>query len=100
MCFRYESILKKQVQHLLDHYWTAATMVALRPHIESVVRGDIPHASPVLMLLLSQIPQDPILSKSAQSPHDKSEAKDSDEQSITPIAAGTLTPYLTRFDWH
>ncbi|EKM49883.1 uncharacterized protein PHACADRAFT_214399 [Phanerochaete carnosa HHB-10118-sp] len=56
---QYPDILTRQIRVLLDNYWTASTQAALSPKIQSVVRGDVPHAGPVLLSLLSHIPATP-----------------------------------------
>lgn len=53
---RYGNILKKQVDLLCDRFWTDAVRESLRPKIDSIARGEMPHASAALTLLLLKIP--------------------------------------------
>ncbi|EKM54067.1 uncharacterized protein PHACADRAFT_209893 [Phanerochaete carnosa HHB-10118-sp] len=56
---RYPHILTRQIRILLDSYWTASTQAALSRKFQSVVCGDVPHAAPMLLSLLSRIPATP-----------------------------------------
>ncbi|GJF00375.1 hypothetical protein PsYK624_166620 [Phanerochaete sordida] len=62
---QHPTILRKQVDLLLAHFWTPATRTALGPVIARVVRGELPHAAPVLAMLLEEIPPRPALCGSA-----------------------------------
>ncbi|GJE92501.1 hypothetical protein PsYK624_086550 [Phanerochaete sordida] len=58
---RYPDILRRQVDVFLASYWTPTTSTTLAPMVERVVRGELPHAAPVLTLLLGSIPYTPLL---------------------------------------
>ena len=52
----YESILQLQVDLLCDEFWTQEVRESLRPKIDEIARGQLPHASAALTLLLLKIP--------------------------------------------
>ncbi|EKM49878.1 uncharacterized protein PHACADRAFT_106311, partial [Phanerochaete carnosa HHB-10118-sp] len=58
---RYPKILRLQISRLVQDYWTPSAKAALEPKIQSVVRGEMPHAAPVLMMLLQEIPVIPLV---------------------------------------
>ncbi|GJF00213.1 hypothetical protein PsYK624_164930 [Phanerochaete sordida] len=53
---QYPTILRKQVDILLEQHRTLATRAALAPIVARLVRGEMPHAARALTVLLDNIP--------------------------------------------
>ncbi|GJE92504.1 hypothetical protein PsYK624_086580 [Phanerochaete sordida] len=66
---QHPAILRRQVDILLEKYWTPETHAGLGPLLEQLVRGELPHAGPALTMLLGEVP--PVAAPRADAPRAK-----------------------------